>query len=336
MIIVEGPDNGGKSTLIKQLIELDPGLRILKRKRFDRHKDQTIGTSYLQELIPEDGDRVAHGYAIADRFFASECIYGSLFRNGCRMTAAEHRAVRNMLMAYGTVLVFCRPPDDTITETWKERKQLYDRDPLVVAQEYDARLYSIFDGAAEVGFDYDWTNELADGMRQTIVDTHQQIQEERCAALTWWGANPYGIGQLVDPDVVFLGESASPRAKVPVPFVAGPAADFLSKSLLKVRKVIGHDQFYITNAEKGTDKDTAVLRHELTQLGKVRAIVCLGKVAQEMYEYVQDDLPSVWERTKVITIPHPMYWRRFRWKERHQYAQMLIEQLEPLYREQPA
>lgn len=335
MIIVEGPDNSGKSTLIKQLLELDPGLRILKRKKFDRHKDQTIGTSYLEELIPKDGDRVSHGYAIADRFFASECIYGTLFRNGCRMTASEHRAVRNLLVSYGTVLVYCRPPRESIEKTWNERPQLYDRDPLRIYNEYEERLYDIFKGADQASFNYDWTHRSAYDMRSNIISTHQNIFNDQKEALTWWSAHPQGIGQLRDPDVVFIGEELGPRAVVPVPFVSGPAADFLTKSIMKLCRVIGDydSEFYYTNADKGLSNNAAALRHELSNLGSARAIVTLGNVAGEMFEFIRPTLPSYQQDAKWVTMPHPMYWRRFRWKQRHEYAEMLVKQLEPLFRE---
>src|SRR5687768_14459517 len=97
MIIVEGPDNAGKSTLIRDLLAMQPALRLLYRDKFNPNRGETIGVSYLKVLLPEDGQWLRNGFALVDRFIASECIYGDLYRGGCRMTKGEHYRLHAIL-----------------------------------------------------------------------------------------------------------------------------------------------------------------------------------------------------------------------------------------------
>lgn len=176
MIIVEGADNCGKSTLVKQLIELDPTLRILHRDRYNPNKPgDSIGLSYLSALIPpDDDDRVAHGNSIADRLMASECIYGDLYRQGCRMTPREHLLVKSVLQSYGAFVIWCDTDDHTILQTWNKREQLYDRNPLEIVQAYRDRIRNVF-RPLQV-HRYDWKAPNASHMRDVFIRWHRQSQ----------------------------------------------------------------------------------------------------------------------------------------------------------------
>ena len=172
MIIVEGADNVGKTTLVRQLREQDPELRLLKRKKFNPRKNETIGSSYIKALIPPDGNLDRHGYSIADRMLASECIYGELFRGGCRMTEEEHESIHNLLDSYQALVVWCDAPDSAILRTWTNRGQLYD-DPLVIARAYRTRIHEVFRRPI---IRYDWTAADAHSQVHTILAVHRYVQ----------------------------------------------------------------------------------------------------------------------------------------------------------------
>lgn len=169
MIIIEGADNVGKSTLIDQLIELDPRLYVMKRERFRPSKGGSIGSSYLKMLLPGAG-RDLLTFGIADRLLASECIYGELFRGKCRMTPHEHFLIKAVLMSYGALVIHCDAPDRFIIDSWNTRAQLYEQDPLLIARTYRARLERIFRPLEVIK--YDWTNSDASMRREAIVRLH--------------------------------------------------------------------------------------------------------------------------------------------------------------------
>jgi hypothetical protein len=313
MIIVEGGDNVGKTTLIQQLLEMDPSLRVLHRDRFKPQAGETIGRSYLKALTPSGDDRVATANSIADRFMASEVIYGDLFRNGNRLTLQDEWTLRLLLQSYGTLIVHCDPGDAVIKKDWASRPQLYPHDPLLIARTYRADLPSIFRGFTQM--QYDWTHKNADQARLGIIAVHQQMMKAASFEHAWWSALPYGVGKLQSPRVVLIGEGLSPRAWTTVPFAHGPAGAFLAEACKHVeqqyfaRRAYGlHNAVYVTNAEKGSDRDVALLRAELRLLdpqpGSV--VVALGRVAERMLNYVERP-----QQVDFVSIEHPQYWRRF-------------------------
>jgi uracil-DNA glycosylase len=332
MLIVEGGDNVGKSTLVKQLLELDPSLRMLHRQRFKPGGEETIGSSYLKALVPPDEDRLVHANSLADRLVASECIYGQLFRGGCRMSEGEHMAIRQALYAYGAIVVHCDPPDESITATWKDRDQLYDN-ALQIARVYrdPATLRGVFKGMHI--WRYNWTAPDAASLRKTIITHHRRRMDEMRAALAWWSSMPYGSGNLLEAKVMIIGESPSPRAVTPFPFAHGPAGNFLAWTIDRAEQRTGVPilpHTYMTNAEKRSSalSDAALLRMEINFV-QPTCVVALGREAAQLLTYV---LPTTSPTPPhVAELPHPMYWRRFMFKRRSEYVTKFLRAIEPAF-----
>jgi hypothetical protein len=162
---------------------------VLHRDKFNPSKGESIATSYLNVLMPPpDGDRQMHAHGIADRFFASECIYGDLFRDGCRMTPNEHFIIKTMLLSYGAFVVHCDPPNTAIRKSWKEREQLYDKGEdddtaIKIADAYRQRLGKIFYPIPVIM--YDWTHDEAGDDRVKIILQHQKLLHHYSLDLQW-------------------------------------------------------------------------------------------------------------------------------------------------------
>lgn len=332
MIIVEGGDNVGKSTLIRQLLELDPGLRLLHRDRFNPKTEETIATSYLKALLPTDGDRYRHAHGVIDRFLASECIYGDLFRDGCRMSEGEHFTIRNILTSYDAMVVHCDPGDDAIKASWTDREQLYDR-PIKIAQAYRSRLPKIFEGLEKQVYNWTIGKHYAEEHRRALIALHHLRLRQDASALKWWSAMPYGVGQLVSPRVVLVGEGPSPNAWTNIPFAHGPAGEFLAWTVKRTEDKLGRNimpYLYLTNADKGAENNAALLREELRLLNMRQnsIIIALGKEAAALLKYVVGSLE--WE-PQITELPHPQYWRRFKFQDRWQYVSMLTAAITPLF-----
>ena len=175
MIVIEGGDNVGKTTLRQQLIDESTKhpLFVLHRQRFSPTGNtsiQTIGQSYLEMLMPDSQDGRDINLGIADRLLASEWVYGELFRGGCRLTAREHFLIRAALASLNALVIFCDPPDATILASWEQREQLYARDPLRIAERYRMQIADIF--APLRVFRYDWTATAAAEDRRALLDEH--------------------------------------------------------------------------------------------------------------------------------------------------------------------
>lgn len=182
MIIVEGADNVGKSTLITKLMERDPKLKLLKRERFKPGMEGTIGRTHIEALLPPNGDFNAHAHSISDRSFFSECIYGPIFRGGCRMTTAEHFQLYALLKLYPTIIVWCDTFDDVITATWAKREQLYEHEPLMIAEAYRRRMPQL--ARDLLMLQYDWSKDSKTGFYvDKIVAWHRDLLNQSTFAL---------------------------------------------------------------------------------------------------------------------------------------------------------
>jgi thymidylate kinase len=176
MILIEGADNTGKSTLVKKLLTRCSGIMPLVRERFKPGMEGTIGQTHIQALLPITTRTVQQHYnTISDRTFFSECIYGQLFRGGCRMTAAEHFQLYALLHRYRAIVIWCDTPDVVIEATWRKREQLYDRDPLVIARAYREHIPRLTEELT--CFCYDWTRAGNDALLDRIVRLHQHMIE---------------------------------------------------------------------------------------------------------------------------------------------------------------
>lgn len=108
MIIVEGPDGGGKSTLVKMLTEGVPW-----------SIDIGGGPAKSKEEIESRIIRFIHRgpYWIYDRFpIISECIYGPIFGRPPHITPT-HLA---MLASLNALIIYCRPTKFNLDQQDKE------------------------------------------------------------------------------------------------------------------------------------------------------------------------------------------------------------------------
>lgn len=107
MIICEGPDNAGKTTLLKRLSG-EFYLPIIKSPGPMEEKE--IFKWCINQMYHPDSDFIFY-----DRFAAiSDCIYGPLIRGGSPFIEKEEgKAIQNLLK-YKAVIIYCRPPEENI------------------------------------------------------------------------------------------------------------------------------------------------------------------------------------------------------------------------------
>jgi len=315
MIIVEGGDNVGKSTLVRQLIELDPKLRLLKRDRYKPGHGETIATSYVEALIPSDGDLLVHSHALADRLIASECIYGQLFRGGCRMSKAEHFILRMILLAYKTIVVLCDPGDEVIQRTWEEREQTHDgknpiplEDGFKIIETYREEVPKIFSGLRIIR--YNWTSPNAEQERLRIISEHLVEQEMNQRVLSKLSTFPGGMGEPLDPKLIFIGQfpfgsgmfdSHTPEDNFFVSMLDRAIDEVVGKSSLK-------HQMYFTGSTRDPEKNGAALREELNFVmdNFKNVIVTLGPDCKNAFERLRTTIPNP---RAVFHVPNPITWK---------------------------
>ena len=122
MIVVEGPDNSGKSTLISKLTQ-KLGLTLLDRPH-GPPKDASELRKRIKDLEPQYNNKKA----IIDRHpIIGESIYGPVLRNHNMLTSIkDYEILRKTFWTSDIFIIYCRPPMDKIMNMETHQVKDYD------------------------------------------------------------------------------------------------------------------------------------------------------------------------------------------------------------------
>lgn len=158
-IIVEGPDGGGKTTLVKYLAEAFDFKIVVNEKG----PDQNLEWWWPETLFMNENKVPIH-----DRFFYSELVYGPIIRG--RLAVPDHliNSVRSHLQK-DALLIYARPDRSAlelgvrvekqmegVAQKFTELVEAYDHLMQIESWHYGTRFYT-----------YRWTNILEP---QTVVE----------------------------------------------------------------------------------------------------------------------------------------------------------------------
>ena len=166
MIIVEGPDNSGKSTLIKNLAK-DFKLRTLKCSRHGPPIDGNDNYQRTQEII-ERALKFPDNNIIVDRIsLIGEEIYGPILRgkNLWVEYPEKKRNLWNSLRCLNTFFIYCRPPNNKVLDLSTHELKKYDTKEHVLSVSINKDLivntydnyFAFWEGNYNF-FKYDYTN----------------------------------------------------------------------------------------------------------------------------------------------------------------------------------
>lgn len=111
MIVIEGMDNSGKTTLAKQLA-----------KNRDYPYVHSPGKSFTWDWIEKALNK--EEIVVYDRFpVISEQVYGSVLRNWNRFGSYKGQVIQRKFINKEPLIIYCRPPEEVIFDFGK-RKQM--------------------------------------------------------------------------------------------------------------------------------------------------------------------------------------------------------------------
>jgi hypothetical protein len=125
LIIVEGPDGAGKSTLVEEICN-----------HFDLQERQHEGNKSRDDMYKLTRARTYTGLAAAvendtgqpliyDRFYFSEIVYGPLQRDGkVQFSTQEQYMIEAILKALSCPIIFCLPDLDAVIENIRASEQM--------------------------------------------------------------------------------------------------------------------------------------------------------------------------------------------------------------------
>lgn len=127
MIVVEGPDNSGKSTLIEQLIN-DFNLKKISSDRHGPPINEEDNANRVKTVLIK-AIKHRRNNVIVDRFsLIGEEIYGPILRHKNLWTIAYKEKIKFMrcFKSLNPFIIYCRPPDSFIMDLSKHIIKDYD------------------------------------------------------------------------------------------------------------------------------------------------------------------------------------------------------------------
>lgn len=123
MLIVEGLDGSGKTTLINNL--LNHGGQLLKPLNIDNSLQK------YQLLLNKSSDK-----SIMDRCFISEMVYGKVLTNRTKLTEQEYYELLNLYSKYNSNIVYLYAPKSILLK----RRNNDVKDKFVLSKYYEELL----------------------------------------------------------------------------------------------------------------------------------------------------------------------------------------------------
>lgn len=148
MIIVEGPDGAGKTTLCKKLSE-DFVLPVMDWEqewgltRDEMKKDPTL--RYYRSLQIEFGAAPYHSAGLGhpfihDRFYFSSLVYGPLMEGSNQMSDEDRKTIARVLIALACPVILCLPPKEEVVKNVRGEGHQMEGVAEIIEDVYD--LYS--------------------------------------------------------------------------------------------------------------------------------------------------------------------------------------------------
>lgn len=122
ILILEGPDGAGKTTLAETLRQRFQGsgmVHIVKHGPYTGVEPEHLCRIYFRAMSPA---LTFDDTVIMDRSWISEPIYGEVYRNGAnRIDTPRKRMLERVALSRGAVVIHCQPDFETCAETFEKR-----------------------------------------------------------------------------------------------------------------------------------------------------------------------------------------------------------------------
>ena len=299
IIIVEGPDGAGKSTLIRALHQRFPAAHLI-------HHGPLPG---LTEIAPIYHDAITAnaGLTIIDRAWVSEMIYGAVCRDGQdRVGLAYRRMLERVALGRGVLEILCLPSMRTCERVFLARQD----DEYPTSVEQLRHVYSHYQVYAATRarlprVTYNYTTSSTEDLIHTVG-----------LSIGWPVNLGPGSGAFIPGNLLLVGDRLSEAdGTTSYPFVSYHKQGCSVWVTIQVAAAgIKERDLYWINARTVDNQKTS--KAPWLAALQPRCIIAMGDLAQG------------WARDtgyRVIKVPHPAYWRRFHHAETYALGTALRE-----------
>lgn len=305
LILLEGADGSGKSTLAEAILQRwgtgsvrswhagPPKPGVSQRDHYER--------PFFQVGYGPDRDELV----ICDRWHTGELVYGPLLRGKSLLTKAQHHYLDDVLSSLGAVQVFIHLGDDRV-----RKARLSDRgDVLVNLQQANAAA----DGYRRLRPKLRTLHLEGTASAKTLARVVlSAAQTETARANVFW---PLHLGGYTGPtdqvDLLLVGDQRN-GGDLPAPFPPFDDSGCSTWFRTVLSEHLHQTMYGVTNANDRAD--VAALHKGLCAYRHEPRVVALGRNAS-------DTLTAA--GIKHGTVPHPQWWKRFRYHEQPEYAHLI-------------
>jgi hypothetical protein len=303
LIVIEGPDRTGKTTLANRLAEAIGG-EVL-------HKGAPTRTSIEEYETELDGyDPRGKRHLVLDRWHVGESVWPRFFGRKSDYDLATQRHVEMFMESRGAVIVYAN------RDPVKLRRELVEFNEPLKPENLDLvnRLYTearVFAGRPVHWWDYE--HSTAEDFLEIV--SHAEMKAE-ILHLAWDACGP-GFVCGVPPQlakVLLVGDELGPEKEGREPPEDVPFAPYLATSGHYLLRAL-HDwrHFAIVNSLENRTGKVRDLRQVVGAFRSSR-IVALGGRAHLALQLQGIDH---------TTVPHPQFHRRFKFNEINEYTRLL-------------
>lgn len=296
LIILEGLDKTGKTTLAQEIAELI-GAEVRHCDKPYRHPLEEY-QSDLDDYVPGSGKHIVY-----DRHCWGERVWPNVYNRRSQYTVGMHHHTELFLMSRGAQFVHCSASGQLIVE-----RLIADDDPLPPHDRVPFALWSFRDVESRSllrrhTLHYDFT-EVNHPTADSIVMHAENMERQVAEAPSWhWVGDPY-------PGLLLVGETPGVRYPEQAAAPFRPYADTAGAYLMRV--MAGSEEIAVTNGWDG--QGAPVPLRPLWIFLETPAVVALGNRAHEAL--MMADVPHG-------VVPHPQWVRRFHHRKTQEYAELI-------------
>jgi len=287
IIILEGSDKTGKSTLAKY---------IRAKYDFDYIKcSRPKGDPYIEYMEILQKIATTGGNWVIDRFLIGESVYGPIYRGESKLDDVKIRNIELKALSLNPLLIYCYDDVKNIKKRFKELKEDFakTKDIEKILELYEEQVEK---SILPCTFHHMMTP--LDLIKTKRIDF---IIEKLMDRGVYFNTV---TGNTKNPAVIFVGESRNENQKkeykkVGQPFDFGPASKYLFKKIKETGNYI--HKILIINSDSEEFK-VVIERFDNPNEIKRPKIIALGKKANNMLNILN---------IKHDLLPHPQYMNRF-------------------------
>lgn len=291
LIVIEGPDKTGKTTLAKAIAE-QLGYEY---KHFSAPKGSPAD-EYIDFLLKLKRPTVC------DRFHLGELVYGPMFRGKAGITPLELVTIERVMRLKQTILIHAvtnmKLANQRLVHS-TEHEAVDTRQNIAAAQGF-ARVFPLTNAGPVIRYDGSSLDSI-----NKIVDDLRKIRQSLGTP-----AKYSGVGTITGSKVVFVGEQVNKNVTWRnLPFDKGASSQFLFDIFQAAG--VPEKAVYVCNADKLTYQEVTNLLHG----GRVTFVTLGKKAARKLNSF----------GVLHYELPHPQFVKRFHYNQKESYAAEIRE-----------